>query len=260
VSAMTVYLDEVFLQNLIIDYLLFITCCQISSVPIRRTRCFLVSCLGGIYAAAQYFPYFRFLYIVPIKMVVGVLLGYIVFRKHWKANMLFLLLGATFAGVLRSLPNTYRMNWLLLGLCAIGFYIILSLLFRHGLTTQERLVPASISLEKVTLQLTVLQDTGNMLLDYDGQPILVVSRRVFGQYDPFSDPAKDPCVQLHEQFPRRNVIFIPYSSIGGEGVLPAIQCDYLHISGMHLENVFIAICNQGFSGKYQGLWCGERSG
>ena len=257
---MTVYLDEVFLENLLIDYLLLVTCSQIVAAPLQRKRCLIAAALGGLYAMTAYFPYFRFLYILPAKLIVGMLLGVIVFRRRWKATALFLLISAALAGVLRYLPPTYHITWPILGLCALGFYIMLTVLFYHGITTQKQLIHASVRLDAVTWQLTVLQDTGNMLVDHSGRPILIVNRYALGDYDPYIDPEQEPCTQLHQQFPRHNVLFVPYCTLSGGGVLPAIQCDYLQIAGKELEKVYIAICDEHFAGEYQGLWCGERSG
>ena len=56
-----VYLDEVFLLNGIIDYLLLLCAARLAGEPLRRPRMALAAALGGLYAAAVFLPEWAFL-------------------------------------------------------------------------------------------------------------------------------------------------------------------------------------------------------
>ena len=53
---MVVYLDRVFLLNLLVDYLLLLAAAQLSGRMLRRLRLLLCAAGGGIYAALTFLP------------------------------------------------------------------------------------------------------------------------------------------------------------------------------------------------------------
>ena len=69
---MTVYIDEVFLLNAIVDYLLLLSAARLAGEPFRRLRLALGAVLGGLYAAAVFFPGLEFLAHPLCKLAVPV--------------------------------------------------------------------------------------------------------------------------------------------------------------------------------------------
>lgn len=57
---MVVYLDRVFLLNLLVDYLLLLSAAQLSGRTLSRLRLLLCAAGGGLYAAATFLPGLRF--------------------------------------------------------------------------------------------------------------------------------------------------------------------------------------------------------
>lgn len=51
-----VYLDRVFLLNLLVDYLLLLTTAQLAGIPLRRGRLALCAAVGALYAGAVFLP------------------------------------------------------------------------------------------------------------------------------------------------------------------------------------------------------------
>ena len=53
-----VYVDEVFLLNTLVDYLLLLSAARLAGTEIRRLWMLLAALFGGIYAAFVFFPGF----------------------------------------------------------------------------------------------------------------------------------------------------------------------------------------------------------
>lgn len=57
-----VYVDEVFLLNTLVDYLLLLSAARLAGTEIRRLWMLLAALLGGIYAAFVFVPGFGFFF------------------------------------------------------------------------------------------------------------------------------------------------------------------------------------------------------
>ena len=188
---MVVYLDRVFLLNLLVDYLLLLSAAQLSGRTLSRLRLLLCAAGGGLYAAATFLPGCGFLRGPLCQLAAGGAMALCAFRGRRRPALLFLLLSGGLAGFVLALGlwagsptallhRIYRgeMNWPLLLGAALCFYLLLRLLLgqgaRHG--GGERLkVTISVCGRKQTV--TALHDTGNTLRDpVSGRPALVLER------------------------------------------------------------------------------------
>ena len=55
-TALSIYIDRVFVLNLAVDYLLLMAVARLAGTPLRRLRFLLCGAGGGLYAAAVFFP------------------------------------------------------------------------------------------------------------------------------------------------------------------------------------------------------------
>ena len=188
---MVVYLDRVFLLNLLVDYLLLLSAAQLSGRTLSRLRLLLCAAGGGLYAVATFLPGCGFLRGPLCQLAAGGAMALCAFRGRRRPALLFLLLYGGLAGFVLALGlwagsptallhRIYRgeMNWPLLLGATLCFYLLLRLLLgqgaRHG--GGERLkITISVCGRKQTV--TALHDTGNTLRDpVSGRPALVLER------------------------------------------------------------------------------------
>ena len=126
---MVVYLDRVFLLNLLVDYLLLLSAAQLSGRTLSRLRLLLCAAGGGLYAVATFLPGCGFLRGPLCQLAAGGAMALCAFRGRRRPALLFLLLSGGLAGFVLALGlwagsptallhRIYRgeMNWpLLLG-------------------------------------------------------------------------------------------------------------------------------------------------
>ena len=192
---MVVYLDRVFLLNLLVDYLLLLAAAQLSGRMLRRLRLLLCAAGGGIYAALTFLPGCAILRTPLCQLAAGAVMALCAYRGRRKPALLFLLLSGGLAGFVLALGlwtgspagllgRVYRgeVSWPLLLGSALGFYILLRLLLgqgaRHG---GGELLKITISVCGRKQTVTALHDTGNTLRDpVSGRPALVLERRAAG--------------------------------------------------------------------------------
>ena len=96
-----VYVDEVFLLNTLVDYLLLLSAARLAGTEIRRLWMLLAALLGGIYAAFVFVPGFGFLESPLYKLAMGTAMVLIAFggsKELLRVSLVFFGVSATFGG------------------------------------------------------------------------------------------------------------------------------------------------------------------
>ena len=206
-----IYLDELFLLNFVVDYLLLLAAGRLSGEVLRRGWLALGAAIGAAYAAAAVLPGMGFLLHPLCKLgvaVLALLAGYGKSRRLLRVSLVFFAVSAAFGGGVFALQLLggrgltlqngifySAMDLRLILLSAAGCYVLITLLFqrtaRHSGLRRE-LVPAVLTLEGRRVALTALVDTGNTLTDpATGRPVMVAEGEKVGALFP-DGQAPDP--------------------------------------------------------------------
>ncbi len=100
-----VYVDSLFLLNFIINMIILKLTDVFSSSRTKTSKICLASSIGALYAVCMFFPDISFLYILPFKMIISILIVYVTDTKIKlipliKKCAVFYLVSFTFAGIL----------------------------------------------------------------------------------------------------------------------------------------------------------------
>lgn len=254
---MTVYIDEVFLLNAIVDYLLLLSAAKLAGEPFRRLRLALGALLGGLYAAAVFLPGWGFLARPLCKLAVPVGMTLLAFgssRRLLRVSLTFFGVSAAFGGGVLALqlflgaPAVLDLKTTLLA--AAGCYLFLTLLFRrtarHG---GGELASAQLELEGRSCRLTALVDTGNTLTDpATGKAVMVAEgeklRDLFptGQC-PTAAELTDPAAALsRREDSSLRWRLLPYRAVGVPwALLLAVKVDRARVGGEDYGPILVAL-------------------
>ena len=179
---MTVYLDELFLLNAALNYLLLLGSARLGGGVIRHGRLALAAALGGVYAAAALWPplaFFRALGMKAVALALMLLAAFGPARRTVRLGALFLALAFCLGGVTLLCVQLLGTGLLLLssgayypvsmaGLLTLAgslyliAYVVFSHIAEHG---GGEIVPVTLSLGAHSVQVRALRDTGNTLRD-----------------------------------------------------------------------------------------------
>lgn len=199
VSVKTIYIDVLFLINLIMNYLMLVATARFTGAQASRGRLFLGAALGAVYAVFMFFPNLSFLYTAAVKLIFGAAVVGVTFGKLRPARFLhltiaFMAVSCAFAGVVVALEYLtdaaggyfhmrngvayINVSFRLL-LCAAGVAYGGAAVFmrRKGSRGLEETTcrKVRITLFEKTAEITALVDTGNRLKDpVTGRAVLVV--------------------------------------------------------------------------------------
>ena len=272
-----VYLDVLFLLNLVVDYLLLLATAKITGEPLSRIRLALGAALGSAYAAALFLPGLGWLAHPLCKLCAAVSMVLTAFgRSKRLPRLLLVFFGASAAlGGLVLALRLLGTGGLTLenGVLYTGFdlrlllvtvilcYALLSLAFRkaalHGGARRD-LLPARLTVEEKSLDLTVLVDTGNTLTDpLRNLPVMVAEGRFLAPLLPPGVDPPDPVGSLERlggAGPRFRLL--PYRAVGVEhGMLLAVRADRATLGRRELDGLLVALSPTPVSdgGGYQAL-------
>ena len=263
-----VYRDALFLLNLIVNYLLLLAAAKLAGEPLRRLRLAAGAALGGLYAAAIFFPGMGFLTHPLCKLGAAVLMlltGFGGSRRLLRVTLVCFGLSCAFCGgsfaigLLGGRGLTLRngvlysvMDLRILLLSAAVCYAVLTLVFRrtarHG---RREVLPAVLTLEGRRVAVNALVDTGNTLTDpVTGRPVMVaegsrLSPLLPGERVLDEKALRDPVGTL-ERLSRggrgRRFRLLPYQAVGVEcGMLLALRLDDARVGAEDYGGILVAL-------------------
>lgn len=198
-TAFTVYLDQVFLGNMVMNYIILWAAAKISRVPVGKTRLAAGAALGAGYAVVALLPGCSLLLTIGFKTAASIIitaatffpvplrkfitcLGCFYLTSFVLGGLVFGVILFFHAGVITSLSgvgviiNQHLWTGILLGLAAFwaavkGF----NALQKKGLLENIFKIPVLIRTDSKQVKVDALLDTGNQLEDpMTGHPVIVV--------------------------------------------------------------------------------------
>ena len=289
---MTIYVDVVLIENLIMNYIILLATGLILKTKLKHLRLIIASLLGAIYSIVAYINFLEIYSNFFLKILLSVIIVYIAFnpqtmKKMWKSLLIFYLTSFVFGGAAFALiyiirPQDILMkNGLFLGtyplktviLAAIVAFIVIITAFtivKTKVTKKDMFCNIEIKLNGKILKTKALIDSGNMLKEpITNTPVVVIERSLLYEYLPKEilnhlddiiggDLEKIP-EEIRNQYISR-LKLIPFSSLGKQnGMLIGIKPEYLKIikeeQEIKKENVILGIYNKSLTkkGEYRAL-------
>lgn len=233
---MTVYIEYVLIDNFIIDYLLLKTTFLLTKTEYKTYRLLLTSVLGSVIALLYPLVNISAIFIVILKLAVGIFLLFISNRfysvKSVYVNFLVFLsltflMGGAIIGVYSIAGLSYDSE-ISVALIVIPFYVIyrgLLCVIKYLYVKKERIkvtFPCKMFFGEKCLDVLGFLDTGNGLT-YNGDGVILCDKKTFGKI-------------LDMFLPK--IFKIPCNTVGGKTSLLAFKISKFVIYRKEKENIF----------------------
>ena len=282
---MTIYIDIIIVENLIMNYIILYATGLISKSPKSYLRMFLASLIGAVYATLEYILKVNIYSNIILKTILSIIIVYIAFnpqdvKKMCKQLVLFYVTTFTFGGIATYLiyvlkpqniiikngmyVGTYVLKVIFVG--AIIGTIILAIAFKmakNKITKKDMICKVKIKLNGKEETVEAMVDTGNMLKEpITGTPVVVVERTSLYELLPKEilnntesilggDFEKIPEEIKNEYVPKLKLI--PFASLGKQnGMLVGIKPEKIEVINEQTEeekNAIIGIYNKSLTKK-----------
>lgn len=246
---MIIYLDVFIIQNLIVNF--FLIYCTSQSVKINTKMIYIIlsSVLGTLYAVAAVYTKAKFLFNIPIKLIIAFLMASIAFRKKnlltaVKIAIIYIVYSMLLAGIClfielnSNISTTLTLNKFSYKTLLSSIMVIYVFLHRLITYLKDRkdisclIYDVDIIIEDEVNKVRAFLDTGNELREpATNLPVMIVEEQALPNLKIKSD----------------EIFFIPYRVINGfNGKLTGFKPKYINIhknSQIEKKEVVIAICN-----------------
>lgn len=289
---MTIYLDVVLVENLIMNFIILLATGLILKEPIKKIRLLLASLVGAIYSVVSYVSILEIYASMLLKIILSIVIVYIAFnpqtmKKMWKDLLLFYLTSFVFGGAAFALIyivkpqdilmknglflGTYPLKTILLG--AILAFIVIVTAFtvvKSKITKKDMFTKIAFELNGKKVETIAMIDTGNLLKEpITNTPVVVVEHTLL--YDCLPKEILNHLDELlggdfsniPEEIKEEYIVklkCIPFSSLGKQnGMLLGIRVDAITIKSdegeKKKENVILGLYNKSLTkrGEYRAL-------
>lgn len=289
---MTIYIDVVFLENLVMNSIILVASGIILKKKMKWIRIILASSLGAIYTIIGYISVLEIYSNLILKVILSILIIYIAFnpqtvKQLWKDLLIFYLTSFVFGGVAFALiyvvkPQDILMkNGLFLGtyplktvlLAAIVAFIIIIAAFaivKTKFSKKDMFCDVEVELNNKMIKTRAMIDTGNLLKEpITNTPVIVLEHTLLYEcvpkeiLDNLENILGGELVKIPEEIRNEYISklkLIPFASLGKQnGMLVGIKADSLKIIQDDQEkenkNVIIGIYNKSLTkrGEYRAL-------
>jgi stage II sporulation protein GA (sporulation sigma-E factor processing peptidase) len=261
----TIYVDELFLLNMVINYILLAVTKRVVRAKASPARLLLGSAAGAVYAVFLFLPHHWMVYSFAAKIAVSLAItamtyGVRKFRLYLRTVAVFYTVSFAFGGAayaLLDLTDTARFPYpplKILALSTVAAYAGVTLLsvYRGRLAVKEQSITrAAITVSGKTAAVRCFLDTGNALRDpFSDSPVMVVEYARLANILP---PGLSELVKrggadgMPREFQRR-LRLIPYSAVGKKnGVIIGFKPDRVTVGELVIADIVVGLCEDSLS-------------
>lgn len=286
---MTIYLDVVIIENLIMNSIIIYATAIITKSKIKHIRILISSLIGAIYSVLSYISNLAIFSNLFTKILLSIIMVYIAFNPKdiktlGKITLLFYLTSFVFGGVAFALIyiikpqnilmkdglflGTYPLKTIFLGAIVASIILITGFkIVKSKFSKKDMFCNINIKIQGKEKNIKVMVDTGNLLKDpISGMPVIVIEHTEL--YDVLPKEILNNLEKILggdlEEIPENikneylsKLRVIPYSSLGKQnGMLLGIKADEVKVEEEIIKNnVIIGIYNKALTkrGEYNGL-------
>ena len=289
---MTVYIDIIFIENLIINYIILYATGIISKSKINQVRIIIASLIGAIYSIIHYIVNIQIYSNFILKIILSAIMIYIAFNtKNFKTLgkkiILFYLVSFVFAGAALGiiymvnsqditiqngvLVGSYTIKTILIGIIIAFTIIIIGFnIVKTRISKKDLICNIDIEINDKNIKTKAMIDTGNFLKEpITNIPVVVVEHTLLYDVIPKEilnnmDKILGGDLQVVPEHIQNEYVsklkVIPFSSLGKQnGMLLGIKADKLTLENEDgnkiIDKVIIGIYNKSLTkrGEYRAL-------
>ncbi len=263
----TIYIDILLSVNLIINFLLLSAAAFYLHESVSVRRLLLGAAVGAVGALSILLPVLPFFVNVPLKAAIGAATIFSAFGRRGRRRLLklfavFLTATFFFGGITAAMWFLFSPKSLVvknsivyldispisLILCTVVCYGAFRLFHTISGRYKNDFSVCMLTLKKggCAVRVPAKIDTGNSLCEPFSQcPVIVIGRETAAAVTPIELAEYETVTTLRYRTEVSGVRFVPFSSVGGRGILPCFKADEVYINDEPCRKcVYIALCSE----------------
>ena len=292
VIKITIYLDIIFFENLIMNSIILYAASIILKLKPKFFRILISSAIGSIYSIILYITEMKIYSSIISKIILSIIMTYVAFnpqnvKKMWKQILIFYLTSFVFGGVALYLiyflkpqdilmkngmyVGEYALKVIMLGGIVAFVVIKISLkIIKTKINPKDMYCKIKIKLNEKEIETTAMVDTGNLVKEpITNTPVIIVESSLLYEIIPkeilnnLEDVLSGDLSNIPEKIQEKYISkmrCIPFKSLGKEnGMLLGIKSDEIEVikddENKMIKNAIIGIYDKSLTkrGEYRAL-------
>lgn len=265
----SIYLDVLIVLNIYVNFFLLRATARFTHTPLKTSRCVFSAVIGSVFSLTILLPLSNFFTALAIKLIAAAVIVAAAFgvadKKHTlKLILYFYIVNFVFAGVIMVLYLTFKPSFMafnnsyfyvdfslisLVVFTAVGYFAVTAVRYfmDKGCDTSHHF-KVIIRYQSDIFSVAALADTGNSLVDgFSGKPVIICPAESFkGFYNGYDEITVENAAELYENY---GIRFIPYSTIGNNGLIAVFSPDEIIITDEETGKKFKAEALIGINPK-----------
>lgn len=240
----TIYIDVLFLLNLVIDYAVITSCSLISGRHAKKTRIITASIIGAAYSVMIFFIKFNNITLFITNLIIGIIINSVAFKREnlysqLKLYIIYIIMNLIYGGGMYAFYHftsigskmnysngVYYINlplWAIIILSFLLFYLIrLFEKITEEKNNHENIITLEIQILNKKITVKSMIDTGNTLYDpLSLLPVMILESNELKDVIDLDIFNNDECPSnslliLHKLYPELKLRIIPFKSVTGE--------------------------------------------
>lgn len=276
---MTVYIDVLICLNTFVNYFILLITSKITGSRVKTSRQVLSALVGALFSLYIFVPRLNPALDILIKLIISAVIvlcnyGFSGLKPFLRRLGTFYAVSFLYAGLMIALMFTFRPGGMIINNGIVYFdisplvlivstlicYLVILLIrkFSRRPASSGGRCRIELSFKDKSVQANALIDTGHSLTDlFSDAGVVVVDKKIAeGLLN------KETCkvlTAIGSPLPdelKNRYRLIPYSVIGGKGLLPAFKCDGMRVlepTSKQLDSVVVAVSTQPFGTDYNAI-------
>lgn len=281
---MTIYIDQMFFENFIMNYIILYITSKFSGVESKWYRFVVGAIVGAIYVISSYIVGFYDKPLIWAKIILSIVIVVVSFKMKnikdfFKAILFFYSVTFFIGGVSFGLAYFLNVSMILEGgilyvdefpiiMVALGTMLTviigkwMMILIKSKVNFEEILYEIEITLYDKSIKLIALMDSGNSAKEpITGNPVVIIENSFLYDLVPKDvlDKIEKDDFEVEDKWKKR-IKLIPLSTVNSENkIMKGIKVDSLIVTVKEdkkcINNIVVVGCNKKLSkeGKYQAL-------
>lgn len=256
----TIYIDVLIFLNFVIDYLILSVIKKVLNINVKLKRIIIGSIFASLFSLTALLPSFSFIMNLLTNILIACIITFITFGKcrinvYVKRVFLFFVVNFIFAGIMIAVYLLFKPSGmviinnvvyfnispiLLIILTIVCYFILLVLKRLFGKQfIAERICNITVYINNNSYRFKAKVDTGCDLKEpFSNKPVIVAEKVLFNNLI----------------INKTKVRLVPFSSLGGEGVIEAVPCGKIYIDNMVINReVYIGFCENVLNNEIKAL-------
>lgn len=210
-----IYIEQIALLDFLIHHIFYYLTCLICCSTLSKIRLI----LGDLLNLLCLITYFIFHYDIKIEFVFILIIGIITFEHRPFPIFIYFFLNVSLGGIANVIYNSFNYHWYYTVIIILCYLTMIFIFFKYNKRIIHRGLYYKARFKNEGVDILLFLDTGNSLVDYDNQPVIILNKKYikylsmssrYIEISTINGRSKEACYKCNDLYIKINKRYVKY--------------------------------------------------